>query len=407
MTSKPEGRVIPLDEQKNPYAFFLGRLDKTLPRNDLYEFLIKHVYVTKLDMPRSRNRDLSNRGYCYVHCKTVEECQNMLAMPTIDIYGRTCYIHKYDDRRGYNPDMSSAGSFYSNYSSYQSSLASSNRSSRAQSPERADNPEEQAARQAARCNQLQTDGLPNPPMEQTRQKPTPLVLNEQSFVIDTDATPTVAKARGFDDHQKNLDPEQTPTHNPFTHGGLSFDQFSSIQPNNQGVQFINQAAAINTQGVPPVNQQVPILPQASVHSSQPVLNPLTNRPMTLEEAQAILGINGQQCQNNVMGQLYGQNMTQQNIMPQIVPQQTPMMQAPIMNQIPIQQTIVQQPSINYNSNLSSSVGSNASHHSYHSVHSHHSNTYDQNLANMQNLTISNENVNLPQMAPVGRHPNQM
>lgn len=406
MASKPEGRVIPLDQQTNPFAFFLGRLDKTLRRNDLYEFLIKHVYVTKLDMPRSRNRDLENRGYCYVHCKTVEECQNMLSMPTIEIYGRTCYIHKYDDRRGYNPDISAAGSFYSNYSSYQSSLVSSNRSSRAQSPERADNPEEQAARQAARSNLLQTDGLPNAPSPQLRQKPTPLVLNEQTFVIDTDATPTVAKARGFDDHQQNIDPEQTPTTNPFTHGGLSFDQFSSIQPNNTGVQFINQAAAINTQGVPPVGQQMPILPNATVHSTQPVLNPFTNRPMTIEEAQAILGMNGQQnFQNTSMGQMYGQTIVQQSLVPQLV-QQAPMMQAPIMNQIPIQQTLVQ-PTMNYNPNLGSSVGSNTSHHSYHSVHSHHSNTYDQNLVNMQNLAISNENLNVSPMAPVGRHTNQM
>ena len=179
--NKPiQGRIIPLEEQKNPYAFFLGRLDKSLERNQLFNFLTQHVYVTKLDMPRSRNRDLQNRGFCYVHCKTIEQAQKMLSMPTIEIYGRTCYIHKYDDRRSYNPDASQAGSYYSNYSSYQSSLVGSNRSSRAQSPERGDNPEEALARQQAAANKLQSDGLPNP-SQKPRQKPTFLVQKNLSY----------------------------------------------------------------------------------------------------------------------------------------------------------------------------------------------------------------------------------
>jgi len=394
-----QGRIIPLEEQKNPYAFFLGRLDKSLERNQLFNFLTQHVYVTKLDMPRSRNRDLQNRGFCYVHCKTIEQAQKMLSMPTIEIFGRTCYIHKYDDRRSYNPDASQAGSFYSNYSSYQSSLVGSNRSSRAQSPERGENPEEALARQQAAANKLQSDGLPNPSVK-PRPKPTPLVLGDEAktFHIDSEATPTVAKVQGFEQHQQNIDPEATPTTNPLTHGKLTFDQFNQIhqQPmTNAGVNFINQAAAIN-------------VPQANIQSNtaNPIINPLTNMPMTVEEAKAILSQSNLQPNYiynpsiGVQPQMIMQNIPVQNVIqqPMLVQNQMASTQLSMPVQIPNTVPVSYQQQPVYNQNLAVSAGSN---HSYHSVHSQNSG-YDQNLVQMQNLSISGNNLS---QAPVG-NPNQ-
>jgi len=400
-----QGRIIPLEEQKNPYAFFLGRLDKSLERNQLFNFLTQHVYVTKLDMPRSRNRDLQNRGFCYVHCKTIEQAQKMLSMPTIEIYGRTCYIHKYDDRRSYNPDASQAGSYYSSYSSYQSSLVGSNRSSRAQSPARAaDNAEEAYARQQAAANNLQSDGLPSPSVKQ-RPKPTPLVLGdeEKTFHIDTEATPTVAKVQGFEQHQQNIDPEATPTTNPLTHGKLTFDQFNQIhqQPaTNAGINFINQAAAINQ--VPQVNIQS--------NPTNPVINPMTGLPMTVEEAKAILSSQSNLQPNYIynpsieiqpqmmMQNIPVQNFIQPNLSPMIAHNQMahPQVSMPVQVQNSVPVSYQQQPV--YNPSLGVSVGSN---HSQHSLHSQHSG-YDQNLVQMQNLSISGNNLS---QAPVG-NPNQ-
>jgi len=220
----------------------------------------------------------------------------------------------------------------------------------------------------------------------------------KTFHIDSEATPTVAKVQGFEQHQQNIDPEATPTTNPLTHGKLTFDQFNQIhqQPmTNAGVNFINQAAAIN-------------LPQANIQSNtaNPIINPLTNMPMTVEEAKAILSQSNLQPNYiynpsiGVQPQMIMQNIPVQNVIqqPMLVQNQMASTQLSMPVQIPNTVPVSYQQQPVYNQNLAVSAGSN---HSYHSVHSQNSG-YDQNLVQIQNLSISGNNLS---QAPVG-NPNQ-
>jgi len=79
------------------YAVYIGGMPKTCERNVIYRTLKKHVYITKMDMPKAHNQGRQkNKGHCYLHVRDQEEVDKLLKMGTIKIRNTDCKIVPYE-----------------------------------------------------------------------------------------------------------------------------------------------------------------------------------------------------------------------------------------------------------------------------------------------------------------------
>merc|ERR1711981_257795 len=85
-------------------AFFLGKLNKHLDRDTIYNQLIKlakqyDFYVKKLGMPYGDSlTQRGNKGYAFVHTRTSAEARKMIDMGSIRINNQWCEIKAYGGR---------------------------------------------------------------------------------------------------------------------------------------------------------------------------------------------------------------------------------------------------------------------------------------------------------------------
>lgn len=93
--NKPKTNFI---EDKNK-AFYLNIEDPTLVREQVYDALRRMVYVEKLDMPKNPNtfrvKGAKNPGYCFVHCKTAQMAQSMIAKGRIKLGNSMSSLYSY------------------------------------------------------------------------------------------------------------------------------------------------------------------------------------------------------------------------------------------------------------------------------------------------------------------------
>jgi len=99
----PSGRRDNFQEKPGA-AFFLGKLDKTQNRDEVYTGVRRlgkkyGFYVRKLDMPYgdSKNRH-GNRGYCFVHCNSKEEADKIVELKEVHIGRQLCEVKAYGGR---------------------------------------------------------------------------------------------------------------------------------------------------------------------------------------------------------------------------------------------------------------------------------------------------------------------
>jgi len=99
----PSGRRDDFQEKPGA-AFFLGKLDKTQNRDEVYTGVRRlgkkyGFYVRKLDMPYgdSKNRQ-GNRGYCFVHCNSKEEADRIVELKEVHIGRQLCEVKAYGGR---------------------------------------------------------------------------------------------------------------------------------------------------------------------------------------------------------------------------------------------------------------------------------------------------------------------
>merc|ERR1711970_576830 len=99
----PSGRRDDFQEKPGA-AFFLGKLDKTQNRDEVYTGVRRlgkkyGFYVRKLDMPYgdSKNRQ-GNRGYCFVHCNSKEEADKIVELKEVHIGRQLCEVKAYGGR---------------------------------------------------------------------------------------------------------------------------------------------------------------------------------------------------------------------------------------------------------------------------------------------------------------------
>jgi len=97
-------------DQSKPYektvgaAFFVGKLNKSHNREKIYNALRtlgrQHdFYIRKLDMPYADSRKKKgNRGYCFVHCRSQEEVDRVVALKFIKLGNQKCEVKAYDGR---------------------------------------------------------------------------------------------------------------------------------------------------------------------------------------------------------------------------------------------------------------------------------------------------------------------
>jgi len=113
----PSGRRDSFDENPDS-AFFIGKLDKAQNRDEVYTSVRRlgkkhNFYVRKLDMPYGDSRTKKgNRGYCFVHCKSKEEADRVVALKEIHIGRRLCEVKPYDGRNVPSSDCSEVTSGY-------------------------------------------------------------------------------------------------------------------------------------------------------------------------------------------------------------------------------------------------------------------------------------------------------
>merc|ERR1712168_104442 len=85
-------------------AFFLGKLNKKHDREQIYNALRalgkRHrFYITKLDMPYGDNRTKrGNKGYCFVHCKSQEQVDRVVALKFVQLGSQKCEVKPYGGR---------------------------------------------------------------------------------------------------------------------------------------------------------------------------------------------------------------------------------------------------------------------------------------------------------------------
>jgi len=113
----PSGRRDDFQEKPGA-AFFLGKLDKTQNRDEVYTGVRRlgkkyGFYVRKLDMPYgdSKNRQ-GNRGYCFVHCNSKEEADKIVELKEVHIGRQLCEVKAYGGRDIPSGTVSDATSGY-------------------------------------------------------------------------------------------------------------------------------------------------------------------------------------------------------------------------------------------------------------------------------------------------------
>jgi hypothetical protein len=85
-------------------AFFIGKLNKFHGRDQIYSALRQladehDFYVRKLDMPYGCNHTKKgNKGFCFVHCKSKEQADRMIAMRDLYLGDQLVEIKPYSGR---------------------------------------------------------------------------------------------------------------------------------------------------------------------------------------------------------------------------------------------------------------------------------------------------------------------
>merc|ERR1711953_405851 len=85
-------------------AFFLGKLNKTNNRDEIYSALMRlskehGFYVRKLDMPYgNKHNRTGNMGYCFVHCRSKAEADGVVAQNPVNLGAQRCEVKAYGGR---------------------------------------------------------------------------------------------------------------------------------------------------------------------------------------------------------------------------------------------------------------------------------------------------------------------
>jgi len=85
-------------------AFFLGKLNKTHNREQIYSALRNlanryNFYIRKLDMPYgNKYTKEGNQGYCFVHCRSAEEAARIVALKFVNLGPQRCEVKAYGGR---------------------------------------------------------------------------------------------------------------------------------------------------------------------------------------------------------------------------------------------------------------------------------------------------------------------
>lgn len=90
-------------QKTNSPAFFVGKLNKTHDREQLYSALRRlgaqyNFYINKLDMPYGKAGKRGNKGYAFVHVQTQEEADRIIALRYIQLCGQKCEVKAYGGR---------------------------------------------------------------------------------------------------------------------------------------------------------------------------------------------------------------------------------------------------------------------------------------------------------------------
>jgi len=85
-------------------AFFLGKLNKHHDREQVYNQLKKltrefDFYIAKFDMPNGPN-GRGNNGFAFIHCKTREQAQRIIAKGWLKVGNQECEVKPYGGRDG-------------------------------------------------------------------------------------------------------------------------------------------------------------------------------------------------------------------------------------------------------------------------------------------------------------------
>jgi hypothetical protein len=85
-------------------AFFIGKLNKNHNRDQIYNALrilaTKYrFYIRRLDMPYgNKQTKYGNPGYCFVHCKSKQEADRVVALKYIHLLNQRCEVKAYGGR---------------------------------------------------------------------------------------------------------------------------------------------------------------------------------------------------------------------------------------------------------------------------------------------------------------------
>lgn len=100
---KPQQPKAPFEEIPGA-AFFLGKLNKNHDREHIYNELKKltrvfNFYIRKLDMPYAdKARRAGNLGYAFVHTRSAQEADRIVAMKTLKLGHQVCEVKVYGGR---------------------------------------------------------------------------------------------------------------------------------------------------------------------------------------------------------------------------------------------------------------------------------------------------------------------
>merc|ERR1712168_1137768 len=99
-------------------AFFVGKLNKYKDRDEIYSGLRNLAdrygfYIRKLDMPFADPiAKRGNKGFCFVHCRSRQEAQRMIALRDVTLGDQTVEIKPYSARPEASGLMSGHSSGY-------------------------------------------------------------------------------------------------------------------------------------------------------------------------------------------------------------------------------------------------------------------------------------------------------
>merc|ERR1711974_115309 len=98
--------------QPQEFAVFIGGIPKALKREFIYNELKKHCYVKKLDMPKDNITGKQNKGHVFLHVKTPEEMEKLLAMKQVRIRNTMCDVLPYKKNEKRIQEESACNSTY-------------------------------------------------------------------------------------------------------------------------------------------------------------------------------------------------------------------------------------------------------------------------------------------------------